>query len=181
MTQTWDPSKISSLLSRAFLSPQPTSTSSKKNNNNNDPPTATIDALITFDASGVSGHPNHISLYHGSRHFLSTLQRGRSGWAPPVDLYVLTSVSIARKYTGFLDVFATILSQIFANREKSGRGNPGTLVSVSALAGGRESYGAARTAMTQAHKSQMVWFRWGWIALSRYMYVNDLRLERVKS
>ncbi|KAI0378721.1 LmbE-like protein [Hypomontagnella monticulosa] len=174
MTQTWDPSKIASLLSRAFLSPQTSSSSS-------DPPTATIDALITFDAGGISGHPNHISLYHGSRHFVSQLLRGRGGWSSPVDVYTLTSVSILRKYTGFLDVFATIFSQVWADRGKSGRGNPGALVSVSALAGGRESYGTARAAMTEAHKSQMVWFRWGWIALSRYMYVNDLRLERVKS
>jgi hypothetical protein len=29
-------------------------------------PTASIDVLITFDAGGVSGHPNHISLFHGA-------------------------------------------------------------------------------------------------------------------
>jgi N-acetylglucosaminylphosphatidylinositol deacetylase len=34
--------------------------------------------------------------------------------------------------------------------------------------------------MISAHQSQMVWFRYGWITLSRYMYINDLRLERVK-
>jgi len=37
----------------------------------------------------------------------------------------------------------------------------------------------AQKAMTNAHKSQMRWFRWGWIWLSRYMVVNDLRLEKV--
>jgi len=37
----------------------------------------------------------------------------------------------------------------------------------------------AQRAMTTAHKSQMRWFRWGWIALSRYMIVNDLKLEKV--
>ena len=29
-------------------------------------------------------------------------------------------------------------------------------------------------AMTRAHVSQMRWFRWGWIGVSRYMVVNDL-------
>lgn len=29
--------------------------------------------------------------------------------------------------------------------------------------------------MTTAHVSQMRWFRWGWIGLSRYMVVNDLK------
>jgi N-acetylglucosaminylphosphatidylinositol deacetylase len=45
---------------------------------------------------------------------------------------------------------------------------------------GRGAYGAAWSAMTQAHRSQMVWFRYGWITLSRYMVINDLRLEKVK-
>jgi len=38
----------------------------------------------------------------------------------------------------------------------------------------------AREAMWMAHKSQMRWFRWGWIGLSRYMAVNDLVLEEVR-
>jgi N-acetylglucosaminylphosphatidylinositol deacetylase len=37
----------------------------------------------------------------------------------------------------------------------------------------------AQKAMTQAHQSQMRWFRWGWIGLSRYMVVNDLKLEEL--
>lgn len=37
----------------------------------------------------------------------------------------------------------------------------------------------AQKAMTHAHMSQMRWFRWGWIGLSRYMVLNDLVLERV--
>lgn len=37
----------------------------------------------------------------------------------------------------------------------------------------------AQLAMTKAHISQMRWFRWGWIGMSRYMVVNDLKLEKV--
>ena len=40
-------------------------------------------------------------------------------------------------------------------------------------------YRRAQKAMTKAHKSQMRWFRWGWIVVGRYMVVNDLRRERV--
>ncbi|KAI1393193.1 LmbE-like protein [Hypoxylon trugodes] len=182
MTTTWDASKISTVLTSAFAP----HLSSQKPTNDSTAPTATIDVLITFDATGVSSHPNHISLYHGARRFVSSLTKGRPGWASPVDLYTLTSVGILRKYSSFLDVFATVAAVSFSafgrnTPKKSDRGNPGVLVSVSTLVGSRESYGAARTAMTEAHKSQMVWFRWGWIALSRYMYVNDLRLEKVKS
>ncbi|KAI1093293.1 LmbE-like protein [Rostrohypoxylon terebratum] len=178
MSITWDANKISTLLTSAFA---PNLTQKSSSNSN---PTATIDALLTFDANGISSHPNHISLYHGARVFVSSLTRGKPGWASPVDLYTLTTISLPRKYLGFLDVFATMLSLIMSGGggRKSDKGNPGALVSMSSLVGGgRESYGAARLAMTEAHKSQMVWFRWGWIALSRYMYINDLRLERVKT
>ena len=37
----------------------------------------------------------------------------------------------------------------------------------------------AQVAMTTAHQSQMRWFRWGWIGVSRYMALNDL--TRVKN
>ncbi|KAI0541788.1 putative deacetylase LmbE-like domain-containing protein [Xylaria digitata] len=181
MTTAWDSDRISALLCSAFaphLANVSRSTSSR-----NEAPTVAIDALITFDDSGVSSHPNHISLYHGARAFVSTLLKGKPGWASPVDLYTLTSVSTPRKYTSFLDSFTTIfvlLFRGFSARRKSDKGNPATLVNMSALFGSRESYGSARRAMTDAHKSQMVWFRWGWILLSRYMVINDLRLEHVK-
>ncbi|KAI1477326.1 LmbE-like protein [Daldinia eschscholtzii] len=183
MTTTWEANKISALLNSAFGPRQNAQKSSSSDNLT--APNATIDVIITFDSRGISSHPNHISLYHGARAFISSLTRGKPGWASPVDLYTLTTVGILRKYTGFLDIFATVMSLALAGpgggSRKSDKGNPGFLVSVSALAGGRESYGTARRAMTEAHKSQMVWFRWGWIALSRYMYINDLRLEKVKS
>ncbi|KAI1075466.1 LmbE-like protein [Whalleya microplaca] len=176
MTATWDASKISDFLSNAFAPDLST-------NDTTAPPTATIDVLLTFDARGVSSHPNHISLYHGARAFVATLARGSR--PSPVDLYTLTSVSVARKYLGFLDGFVTLVAGLGGGKSSRGDGEgetPQMLVSMSALAGGgRESYATARRAMTEAHKSQMVWFRWGWIALSRYMYVNDLKLERIET
>ncbi|KAI1338201.1 putative deacetylase LmbE-like domain-containing protein [Xylariaceae sp. FL0016] len=179
MTTTWDHSKISLLLSRIFA-PHLLAPSSPKSSS--EAPYAAIDVLITFDASGVSSHPNHISLHHGARTFLSALLAGKAGWASPVDLYTLTSVSVLRKYISILDSLTTLGSLLISgDRRASDKGSPGTLVNMSALFSGRQSYGIARSAMTEAHKSQMVWFRWGWIAMSRYMVINDLRLERVKS
>ncbi|KAI1847725.1 hypothetical protein JX265_009154 [Neoarthrinium moseri] len=178
MTTPWDEQRISTLLSKAFAPYllRPNSPSSAA-------PAASIDVLITFDSQGVSSHPNHISLYRGARRFLSALTAGRSGFASPVDLYTLTTVNVLRKYGTFLDMFATMFDSMLAGaegRKKNGQGNPGRLVNMSSLFGGRESAGTARQAMTDAHKSQMVWFRWGWISLSRYMVINDLRLEKVK-
>ena len=110
--------------------------------------------VITFDAGGVSGHGNHVSLLHGAREFVSRLPG-----APPA-LRTLTTVGVARKYASVLDAAVTLWAR--------GRRD---WVFVSSAAGMR----VAQRAMTQAHKSQMRWFRWGWIGFSRYMVVNDLR------
>lgn len=176
MTTPWDLQKISSLLSSAFAPYllRPTSPSSVN-------PTASIDVLITFDAQGISSHPNHISLHHGAKRFLTALTAGRPGFSSPVDLYTLTTVNVLRKYTTFLDMFATMFSAMLAGaeaRKTNAKGNPVMLVAMSSLFGGRESAGTARQAMTDAHKSQMVWFRWGWITMSRYMVINTLNLEK---
>ncbi|CAZ83826.1 unnamed protein product [Tuber melanosporum] len=122
MTKTWPAAKISEILSQHSPS-----------------------AIVTFDESGVSSHPNHISLLRGAKEYVSTRGTGTR-------LFTLTSVPIWRKYAFFLDAIAV------------------RVVFVSSWAG----YVKARSAMVQAHVSQMRWFRWGWIGLSRYMIVNDL-------
>ncbi|KAK4232191.1 putative N-acetylglucosaminyl-phosphatidylinositol de-N-acetylase [Podospora fimiseda] len=173
MTATWDKGKISNLLSSAFAP------NLAKSRSSNQPPTTTIDVLITFDAGGVSGHPNHISLYHGAREFVSTLTADKPGWKTPVDLYTLTTVGMPRKYAGIMDVLPTLGSWA-VGADKKDKKHPGGLVFMNSLAG-HQSVITAWQAMTTAHKSQMVWFRYGWITLSRYMYMNDLRLEKVKA
>lgn len=171
MTQTWDKQKIASLLTSAFA-PEHTKPSSSKTSG---PAKATIDVLITFDGRGVSSHPNHISLYHGARTFISSLIHNRPGWNCPVDLYTLTSVNVVRKYTSFLDSIATMASMFVS--ERGAGAHPTPLFFLSSPAEVR----VAQKAMTSAHVSQMVWFRWGWIGLSRYMVVNDLRLVKASS
>lgn len=169
MTATWPKDKISSLLSSAFardLAKSPKSRSAET-------PTATIDVLITFDANGISSHPNHISLYYGARHFISSLLRNRPGWQSPVDLYTLTSVNMVRKYTSFLDALMSLI--LVAYQKKSTGAHPSPLLFMS----GPGEVRTAQQAMTNAHISQMKWFRWGWIGISRYMVVNDLKLEKV--
>lgn len=167
MTSTWSKDKISNLLSAAFA---PNSTGGLKSKST-EAPRATIDVLITFDATGVSSHPNHISLYHGARQFISSLTKNRSGWQCPVDLYTLSSINILRKYTSFLDA---VVSMAIVTLQKSSKGtHPSPLLFLS----GPGEVRTAQQAMTNAHISQMRWFRWGWIGMSRYMVVNDLRLE----
>lgn len=167
MTATWDARLISDLLTEAFA-PNIAKTSSKS------APVANIDVLITFDRDGVSGHPNHISLFHGARTFLASIMKRHAGWECPIALYTLTSTSVARKYLSIIDSTFTLL-HIFAFRKKQ-LDPPSPLLIVSAPG----AYRTAQEAMTKAHKSQMRWFRWGWIGLSRYMVINDFKLEKVK-
>jgi len=169
MTTTWSKEKIAALLSSAFA-PHLSNTLTSKSA---DAPTATIDVLITFDSSGVSAHPNHISLYHGARHFIASLIKNRPGWASPVDLYTLSSVNVVRKYASILDTLTSML--IVAFRKRSVGAHPSPLLFMS----GASEIRIAQRAMTDAHVSQMRWFRWGWIGMSRYMAVNDLHLEKI--
>lgn len=167
MTTTWDAQQISALLTSAFAPAAPSSDPLA-------PPKATIDVLITFDKKGVSGHPNHVSLHRGATAFVASLTRGKAGWQPPVDLYTLTTVALPRKYSAFLDAVATLTAWAIATPMRA-KAHPAGLVFLSGL--GPAGWGTAWRAMTTAHKSQMVWFRYGWITLSRYMVINDLRLE----
>lgn len=182
MTTAWSTDSVSQLLGEAFA---PHMTGSKTLDVQQ-PPKATIDVIMTFDAHGVSSHPNHVSLYHGARAFVSGLTTDRPGWSNPVDMYTLTSVNILRKYTGILDVFATLSTAALdawkgagaeSIRNKVSAEHPAALVFLHGFGAG--GWATAREAMTRAHVSQMVWFRWGWITVSRYMFMNDLRLEKI--
>ncbi|KAH8600039.1 putative deacetylase LmbE-like domain-containing protein [Bisporella sp. PMI_857] len=168
MTTTWDKVKIANLLSSAFAP----NLSNPMKSKGPDAPTATIDVLITFDKDGISSHPNHISLFHGARHFISSLIHNRPGWQCPVDLYTLSSTNIARKYTSIFDAIVSIVIMAFSDKQMGEHPSPLLFLS------GASDMRIAQNAMTTAHISQMRWFRWGWIGLSRYMVVNDLKLEK---
>ena len=152
---------------------------------NKDKPTTSIDVLITFDGSGVSSHPNHIACHHGSVLYLKTLMRNHPGYTCPLTLYTLPTVSILRKYSFVFDALATMFLGAFhmsggydKGRYRS-KGREERRAERVLLVSGLRDYMRARKAMVDAHKSQMVWFRWGWISLGRYMVVNELRRERV--
>ena len=166
MTATWDAKQIGQILTRYFA-PNISSIPSTS------VPTASLDAIITFDAGGVSGHPNHISLLHGATTFIKNLMQRHTGWECPVKLYTLTTTNIVRKYCGVLDSAITILTCIWRIKEKGAFPTPLLMVN------GPLDVRRAQKAMTTAHQSQMRWFRWGWIGVSRYMAINDLNKVKV--
>ena len=185
----WDASYISHLLASAFA-PDLASTPSTS------APSATIDAIITFDEQGVSSHPNHISCYHGVSAFVKQLMSRHSGWECPISVYSLKSVGVLRKYSGVIDAAVTVVRSILGimlrkdkekrgleiggnahrgeiSRDKSDREKemPSWMLFVSGIS----NWNRAQRAMVGCHKSQMVWFRWGWVTIGRYMVVNDLQ------
>ncbi|PKS12503.1 hypothetical protein jhhlp_000710 [Lomentospora prolificans] len=171
MTASWSAEKVASLLSETFTSILDQS--------------PMIDTLITFDSQGISSHPNHISLFHGAKAFIASLAKAHPNNQSLVDLYTLTTVSFVRKYSGIFDAIATTALSFLrengnANSQQeheteNDKSSPRSLIYLHGL--GRDGWLTAKEAMTAAHASQMKWFRYGWIILSRYMYVNDLRLE----
>ena len=173
MTTAWPADQVAHILSSAF---SPGSNPSLKKTSSSDEPTSTIDTLITFDARGISSHPNHISLYHGARHWLSSLMAGKSGWRCPVELYTLTTTNIVRKYISAFDAPVTMVMEGWraaGMAQRKRREEPPSLLYVNDYGQWRKG----QNAMVKAHKSQMRWFRWGWIGIGRYMVINNLKRE----
>ncbi|KAI5642601.1 glcNAc-PI de-N-acetylase domain-containing protein [Phthorimaea operculella] len=110
-----------------------------------------IDTLVTFDRGGVSSHPNHSAVFFAVAYmFVEQLMPKRC------TVYTLDSVNILRKYMGFLDL---PLSFLLSSKRYFLRWT--------------ESRRVVRA--MRRHKSQMVWFRHLYVALSRYMVINTLR------
>jgi N-acetylglucosaminylphosphatidylinositol deacetylase len=172
MGVAWDAERVAERLGRVFTPPPPPLS---RTGDLSPPPTTTteIDVLITFDEGGVSRHPNHVSLLHGCVAFVRAVARRREGRESPIQLYTLTSTNVVRKYASVVDAVVTVVMSLARRRERGVFPSP--LVMVSSPADVRR----AQRAMTTAHQSQMRWFRWGWIGISRYMVVNDLVKRKV--
>ncbi|KAL8966771.1 MAG: hypothetical protein Q9183_003217 [Haloplaca sp. 2 TL-2023] len=174
MNTRWDVEKVADILRQAFSQQEQRSGSASK-----DAPTSTINVLLTFDRFGVSGHPNHISLYHGAKAWLNGMMKEKQGWRCPVDLYTLTSIPVSRKYISFLDAPTTMLFGFFSGVKASRSNSKGDGRRQALFISDIGQWNQGQKAMTKAHKSQMRWFRWGWITFGRYMVVNDLKRETI--
>ncbi|THG97127.1 hypothetical protein EW026_g4816 [Hermanssonia centrifuga] len=132
-----------------------------------------ITTILTFDYEGISSHPNHQSLPHGVVHLINSLAKDSIQHSPRV--FALITVPLIHKYVGPLsaalaktDVAFTALLQQFGNMPS----NPIGAARVPVFVAGISEYRTALRAMLQ-HGSQLVWFRWLYVAFSRYMWVNE--------
>ncbi|XP_029303790.1 N-acetylglucosaminyl-phosphatidylinositol de-N-acetylase [Cottoperca gobio] len=109
--------------------------------------------VLTFDGSGVSGHANHTAIYKAVSHLAST------GQVPnECCLLSLVTVGLFRKYISFLDILFSWL-----------------LPSSLRCLVGSQGYRQATDAML-CHRTQLLWFRYLYIILSRYLFVNTFHI-----
>ncbi|BES94519.1 N-acetylglucosaminyl-phosphatidylinositol [Nesidiocoris tenuis] len=108
-----------------------------------------IDALLTFDGYGVSGHRNHIAISRAVNRLLA-----ENRLPPNCKCYALKSENIFIKYLGFLVVLLR-------------RSSPNVYICSST------DHKTIQTAMSM-HASQNVWFRKLFMKFSSYSYLNTL-------
>ncbi|KAH8898915.1 LmbE-like protein [Thozetella sp. PMI_491] len=128
-----------------------------------------IDAIITFDEGGVSGHINHRAVSAAVSHYAATDPK-----APPT--YMLKTTWLIRKYTILGDLPLTALpftwrmleAVFFPTRTADASyGNK----AITANSWGR--YLRTRQAF-RSHDTQYSWDRHLYMILSRYVWFNDL-------
>ncbi|XP_070205528.1 N-acetylglucosaminyl-phosphatidylinositol de-N-acetylase-like [Littorina saxatilis] len=110
--------------------------------------------IFTFDDYGVSGHGNHIAVAQAVRKMYKEENRFKGVEA----VYHLETVGVWRKYLGVLELPFTLLlsSNVYML-------SPQHIL-------------RAQRAML-AHGSQLEWFRFLYIILSRYMAINSFTVE----
>ena len=126
-------------------------------------------AIVTFDAAGVSGHPNHGACYRGVR-FAADRDALRG-----VSVWTLTSLPLHFKYTASVGAAHLLLSPSARPRALPGLWLGADDVVVAA----QPSPARARACMLQ-HASQFVWFRHLFLAFSTYPLANQL-VRRVRA
>ncbi|KAH6664170.1 putative glycan biosynthesis protein [Halenospora varia] len=153
-----------------------------------------VDAIITFDHGGVSGHINHRAVSAAVR-YVKSQQEGfniitrakleihsnyaaTDAHAPAT--YLVSTTALIRKYTFLSDLpltslpFSWRILQALSSRTR----DPGSNYGDTALVANTWSrYLKARQAFAK-HKSQYSWDRNLYLVLSRYVWFNDLRRVR---
>lgn len=110
-----------------------------------------MNAIISFDSKGISGHSNHIDVHRAVKNLLEETEFIKE---KGIKIYELVSVNLVRKFIGITDLICSVWNDnfIFLNV------NPFT----------------AWKAM-KLHYSQFVWYRKLFVIFSRYAYINEIK------
>ncbi|SMN22029.1 similar to Saccharomyces cerevisiae YMR281W GPI12 ER membrane protein involved in the second step of glycosylphosphatidylinositol (GPI) anchor assembly [Maudiozyma saulgeensis] len=138
--------------------------------------------ILTFDSKGVSGHVNHRTCHSVAMTYKSL--------HPGTALFLLDSYgnNIIKKYSAFVfELMKVILTFLLELYEKIFQNKflPTFLIHYYNQHTNNDKltffipfpkYAFAYATMLNAHQSQVVWFRYGWWACSRFVFVNDLHV-----
>lgn len=139
------------------------------------------DAVITFDAGGISGHVNHRAVSHA----IVEHTKQQPEFPPTYLLRTVPTFLPPRKYIGILDLPLTSLrfawrifiALLYSPRNhiwssfdaKSWQGYDDRGLIVSSFWTWKSNVNAF-----WAHSSQRSWDRWLYMVVSRYMWLNDI-------
>jgi N-acetylglucosaminylphosphatidylinositol deacetylase len=131
-----------------------------------------IDCIVTFDQWGISGHSHHRAVHSAivqlaSRHCDDSQLVPNISWLCEIPIFTLKSVSLWRKYSGWLLLPWTCRSTR-CDRDYSSWWvlNPNPLQVWKAM---------------RAHHSQLVWFRRLYLLASQYVYLNTFHTLQISS
>ena len=149
-----------------------------------------VSAMFTFDRFGVSGHPNHIDVANGVAAMASHTDqqavafraaRAAAGCSAPA-VYRLVTRSLLEKYTG---PFVALLRGLAAGPKAPVEDDTRLSADVStAIPRPDPAYPRAMLLLPpmqfwvvawrgmRLHRSQLVWFRYLYLAFSQYAYAN---------
>ncbi|CAL1699297.1 unnamed protein product [Somion occarium] len=126
-----------------------------------------IGTVLTFDRRGISSHPNHYSLPNG---IIQLIRDSASNGATPPRLFSLITVPLGQKYIGPI---APLLAKLDLHVASLLDGSTKAHVKrLPVFVSGVEDFWLAIKAMLE-HESQMIWFRWLYVAFSRYTWLNE--------
>ena len=115
--------------------------------------TRKVEAILTFDEYGVSGHVNHRACCHGVKEVLRSQSTSND-----LSAFSLESINIFRKYSSLFEIIPSVLLQ-------QGDGGDDIFFSLAPQINMRLMY---------AHESQFVWFRKFFVAFSSYTFCNHI-------
>lgn len=187
MNITWDNTKISATINKIITS-------------NNKVASGQVVNLITFDELGVSDHPNHKSLLSGAKVYLEQHAANKND-QHLVQVFKLNSLSFFEKYSFTIITNVRLIEKYLRQLQTSCEYIKGTALdvpsvhwfadmlmskfnkpedeSVIQIFSNLPSVILSLAAMSFAHDSQMVWFRWGWLLVSKFVNFNELHRVQV--
>ncbi|KAG2429017.1 hypothetical protein HXX76_011259 [Chlamydomonas incerta] len=172
----WDAAAVAAAVTRAVQALQP-------------------DELVTFDAGGVSGHPNHASIFRAVRGMLASgappAGSDSDGHAVrPCHVYTLVTHPLLVKFSGPLGAALLLMRAHLQGRRQPAAATASTSAGAGAASaagggalgvpagGGPLAFATANPVLPLramcCHWSQFVWYRLLFILFSTYTYVNLL-------